>query len=239
MEQRLQKIIAATGYCSRRKAEQLIAAGRVTVNGKIASLGCRTSNGSVIQVDGHPLKPAQSKYYVLLHKPIGVVTSLRDPDGRPLVTDLVKTVPARLFPVGRLDLNTSGLLLLTNDGALANRLAHPRHEIEKTYLVRVRGHMTDEARSTLETGVVLDDGMTSPARVERLRSRGNHSWFEITIHEGRNRQVRRMCETLGFPVSRLTRIRYAFLTLEGLNPGQSRFLKSSEVARLRALGERP
>jgi 23S rRNA pseudouridine2605 synthase len=170
-----------------------------------------------------------------MHKPVGVVTTLRDPGGRTVVTDLLTDVPVRVFPVGRLDLTTSGLLLLTNDGVLANRLAHPSHEITKTYLVRVRGQIGEEAVRRLETGVALDDGPTAPAKVANVRRHGAHSWFELTLHEGRNRQVRRMCEALGLPVSRLMRIRYAFLTLDGLLPGQYRPLTAAEIALLKRL----
>lgn len=234
MEQRLQKLIAAAGYCSRRDAEALIAAGRVEIDGRVAVLGDRGDPAAnQITIDHKPLSRAESNCYLLMHKPVGVVTTNRDPQGRPIVADLLKDVTARVFPVGRLDYNTSGLLLLTNDGALANRLAHPRHEVEKTYLVRVRGCLGKEDRQRLERGVPLDDGLTAPARVQHVRSRGSHSWFEIIIHEGRNRQVRRMCEKLGYPVSRLVRIGYDFLTLGDLEPGQYRHLTESEVERLK------
>lgn len=234
--QRLQKLLAAAGICSRRQAETLIQAGRVTVNGRVASLGEQADpRQDRILVDGRPLRQEEALCYLLMHKPVGVVTTLSDPGGRPVITDLLRDVPARVYPIGRLDLTTSGLLLLTNDGALANRLAHPSHEVEKTYLVRVRGTLTPEAIRRLEQGVELDDGVTAPARVARVRSSGGHAWFELTIHEGRNRQVRRMCEALGLPVSRLMRIRYAFLTLEGLAPGQYRPLTAVEVSRLKRL----
>lgn len=228
--------MAAAGVCSRRQAEELIAAGRVTVNGRVAGLGDQADpRHDTILVDGRPLGRHEAFCYLLMHKPVGVVTTLSDPEGRPVVTDLLHDVPARVYPVGRLDLTTSGLLLLTNDGALANRLAHPSHEIEKTYLVRVRGALTPAAIRSLEEGVRLNDGVTAPARVSRIRGSGGHVWFELTIHEGRNRQVRRMCEALGLPVSRLMRVRYAFLTLEGVKPGQYRHLAPAEVARLKRL----
>lgn len=234
--QRLQKLIAAAGLCSRRQAEALIEAGRVTVNGRVAVLGDQADpRRDTILVDGRPLGRHEAFCYLLMHKPVGVVTTLSDPDGRPVITDLLRDVPVRVYPVGRLDLTTSGLLLLTNDGALANRLAHPSREVAKTYLVRVRGTLTAEAVRHLEEGVHLDDGRTAPARVTRIRGGGGHTWFELTIHEGRNRQVRRMCEALGLPVSRLMRIRYAFLTLDGLAPGEYRHLTPAEVARLKNL----
>ncbi|MDT8441028.1 MAG: pseudouridine synthase [Desulfuromonadales bacterium] len=233
--ERLQKVIAAAGHCSRRKAEELIAAGRVTVDGRTAALGEKAEPAATILIDGRPLGRAESHDYVLLHKPVGVVCTLHDPQGRQRVTDLVKEVGGRLYPVGRLDLTTSGLLILTNDGDLAQHLAHPRHQVDKTYLVRVRGRLDRQALRQLEQGVVLDDGPTAPARIAGLRHSASHSWFELTLHEGRNRQVRRMCEAIGYPVSRLARIGYAFLTLDGLAPGAYRRLTASEVARLKAL----
>jgi len=238
MRQRLQKIIAAAGYCSRRRAEELIAAGRVRVDGETASPGDQADPAqSTIMVDGKPLEAAEKFVYVMLNKPLGTVTTMSDPEGRPVVADLVRDLPERLFPVGRLDINTSGLLLLTNDGDLANRLAHPSHQVHKIYLAKIRGHLTEEARQALATGVMLDDGMTAPAKVAKVRISGGHTWFELTLHEGRNRQVRRMCEALGYQVSRLMRIGYAFLTLDGLAPGQKRMLTPQEVARLKRLGD--
>lgn len=239
MQQRLQKIIAAAGFCSRRGAEQLIAAGRVAVDGKKAKLGDQADPAeNVITIDGKPLKAAEKLVYVLINKPLGIVTTLNDPEGRPVITDLVRDLPVRLFPVGRLDINTSGLLLLTNDGALANRLAHPSHQVDKRYLVKIRGQLTSESKRLLQEGVTLDDGLTSPAKIDKLRVQGSHTWFELTIHEGRNRQVRRMCEALGHQVSRLVRIGYAFLTLDGLPSGAKRLLTAGEVARLKELDSR-
>ena len=239
MQQRLQKIIAAAGYCSRRRAEDLIAEGRVRVDGRVAKLGDQAdAQKCQVLIDGKPVRAAEELTYLLLHKPLGVVTTLSDPDGRRVVTDLVRDQPVRLFPVGRLDINTSGLLLMTNDGDLANRLAHPSQQVDKRYLVKIRGHLTDEAKNMLAEGVRLDDGMTSPARVEKVRVSGGHTWFELCIHEGRNRQVRRMCEALGYQVNRLIRVGYAFLTLGDLAPGQARELKRSEVNRLQKLDKR-
>lgn len=236
MKERLQKLIAAAGLASRREAERWIAAGRVTVNGRAATLGeSADPERDRIEVDGRPLLVGERKYYVLLNKPAGYVTTLHDPEGRPVVTDLVREIPARLHPVGRLDLTTEGLLLLTNDGELTHRLAHPRHEVEKTYLVRVRGLLSAAAQRQLERGVMLEDGLTAPARVENVRASGSHTWLEITIREGRNRQVRRMCEAVGHPVSRLKRIRVAFLDLGDLPAGKYRFLSAEEVERLKRL----
>jgi 23S rRNA pseudouridine2605 synthase len=237
---RLHKLIAASGWCSRRQAEELIRAGRVTVNGRVAALGeVADIRHDTILIDGRPLGRLAGFCYLLMHKPVGVVTTMRDPGGRTVVTDLLHDVPGRVYPVGRLDLTTSGLLLLTNDGDLANRLAHPAREVTKTYLVRVRGILSADAVRQLEQGVNLADGMTAPGKVSRIRQTAGHTWFELTIHEGRNRQVRRMCEALGLPVSRLMRIGYAFLTLEGLAPGQYRHLTAAEVVRLqRLVGDR-
>jgi 23S rRNA pseudouridine2605 synthase len=236
MQQRLQKIIAAAGYCSRRRAEELIGAGRVRVDGQIVTLGDQAdAEKNTILIDDKPLKAAEDLVYVLINKPLGTVTTLSDPEGRPVVTDLVRDLSVRLFPVGRLDINTSGLLLLTNDGALANRLAHPSHQVEKRYLAKVRGQLTEQSKRLIEEGVTLEDGLTAPATLTNLRYRGGHTWFELAIHEGRNRQVRRMCEALGHQVSRLVRIGYAFLTLDGLAPGQKRMLTHQEVARLKSL----
>lgn len=239
MQQRLQKIIAAAGHCSRRRAEELIAAGRVRVNGHVAELGEKAdAQTAKILIDDKPLQSAEKLVYVLLNKPLGIVTTLSDPEGRPVVTDLVSDLKVRVFPVGRLDINTSGLLLLTNDGDLANRLAHPSRQVNKRYLVKVRGHLSNDSKRQLEEGIKLEDGMTSPAKVVNLRIRGGHTWFELIIHEGRNRQVRRMCEALGYQVSRLVRVGYAFLTLDDLAPGQKRLLSEREIRLLQELDKK-
>jgi 23S rRNA pseudouridine2605 synthase len=236
MKERLQKLIAAAGLASRREAERWISAGRVTVNGRVAALGDQADPGrDRIAVDGRPLRSEEQKITLMLNKPVGYVTTARDPQGRKVVMELVRDIPARLFPVGRLDINTEGLLLLTNDGDLAARLSHPSHEVAKTYLVRIRGRLTDDERRRLEQGLQLEDGPTAPARVEKVRSSGSHTWLEMTITEGRNRQVRRMCEAVGHPVSRLKRIRMGFLDLGELRSGQHRLLTSGEVRRLKSL----
>jgi len=234
MKQRLQKLISQAGMASRRQAEEWIRRGDVKVNGQIAQLGDSADpDQDLVEIRGRKLRSAEEKIYLLLNKPSGYVTSLNDPDGRAVVTDLVSDISARVYPVGRLDLTTEGLLLLTNDGELAHRLMHPKHEIEKTYLVRVRGQLSRESIRLLEQGVMLEDGQTAPARVSQVRLLRGHSWFSITIHEGRNRQVRRMCEAVGLPVSRLKRIGYAFLTLDKLPTGKYRFLSQAEVSRLK------
>lgn len=235
--QRLQKIIAACGLASRREAERWIKQGRISVNGKIATLGESADlDVDCIAVNGKEVGKPQRKTYILLNKPSGYVTTMRDPEGRPVVSALLQGVDERVVPVGRLDLTTEGLLLLTNDGDLAQRLAHPKFHVAKTYLVRARGVVDRSLLNRLEKGVSLDDGMTAPARAELVRQVGTHSWVKITIYEGRNRQVRRMFETLGFPVSRLKRIGYAFLDDMTLKPGQFRHLTAAEVTRLKTLG---
>ncbi len=233
MAERLQKLISQAGMASRREAEVWIEAGRVVLNGQIAKLGDRADLGvDRVEVDGKIIGGAQEKITVLLNKPRGYVSTLKDPDGRRLVTDLVSAVPQRLFPVGRLDYNTEGLLLLSNDGDLAQRVTHPSNNVSKTYLVKVRGTLSEKMVRQLEQGVHLDDGKTAPAKVSNVRTAGSNCWFELTLHEGKNRQVRRMCEALGLSVSRLKRIRLDSLDLEGVPPGQYRPLLATEIARL-------
>ena len=236
MKERLQKIISAAGLASRRQSEEWIAAGRVTVNGQVARLGDQADpHEDRIQIDGRPLPQPERQVTVMLNKPAGYVTTRRDPQGRPVVGELVRDIPQRLFPVGRLDLQTEGLLLLTNDGVLAQRLAHPRHQVDKTYLVKARGLLRKEDLVKLEKGIRLEDGMTAPGRVEKVRHTGSNTWFELTIHEGRNRQVRRMCETLGHPVVKLRRLRFGPLELGNLPAGRYRILSPGEVARLQKI----
>ncbi|NIQ95379.1 MAG: rRNA pseudouridine synthase [Desulfuromonadales bacterium] len=236
MKQRLQKILSQAGIASRRKSETIIEAGRVSVNGRTASLGeSADPQKDRICVDGRPLPAVESKVCLLLNKPAGYVTTASDPQGRATVLDLVPKRLGRLFPVGRLDLTTEGALLLTNDGDLAFRLTHPKHEIEKVYLVKVRGRVDRAEIARMERGLRLEDGMTAPAKVAAVRHTGKNTWFEMTLHEGRNRQVRRMCEAIGHPVVRLRRVRFAFLDLEGLAPGHYRHLGEAELKRLKEL----
>jgi 23S rRNA pseudouridine2605 synthase len=225
---RLNAYLARAGVASRRKADELIKAGRVTVNGEPGRLNSVVGSRDRVEVDGGPVA-RQRLAYVLLHKPSGVVTTASDPHGRPTVVDLVHH-PTRVVPVGRLDADTTGALLLTNDGHLAHRLAHPRYGVEKTYVVDVEGEPDDDALRVLEEGVVLDDGPTAPARARRL----GRSRVELTIHEGRKHQVKRMLAAVGHPVTRLHRSAYAGLTLEGLEPRAWRELEPSEVRRLYA-----
>jgi 23S rRNA pseudouridine2605 synthase len=224
---RLNAYLARAGVASRRGADELIKAGRVRVNGEPGALNTFVEVGDHVELDGRELA-AQRLAYVLLHKPAGVVTTARDPQGRPTVVDLVPH-EARVVPVGRLDADTTGALLLTNDGPLAHRLAHPRYEVEKVYEAEVEGEPSDEALQCLCEGVELDDGRTAPARIRRL----GPSRVELAIHEGRKHQVKRMLEAVGHPVRRLHRSRYAGLTLEGLGPGESRELTGPEVESLR------
>jgi 23S rRNA pseudouridine2605 synthase len=225
---RLNAYLARAGAASRRGADELIRAGRVRVNGEVAGLATFVEAGDRVELDGRLLE-TEPLAYVLLHKPAGVVTTARDPHGRPTVVDLV-AAPQRVVPVGRLDADTTGALLLTNDGPLAHRLMHPRYEVDKVYEVEVEGEPDDEALRRLAEGVELDDGLTAPAGVRRL----DRSRLELTIHEGRKHQVKRMCEAVGHPVRRLHRSEYAGLTAAGLGPGEWRELTPEEAAAVRA-----
>jgi 23S rRNA pseudouridine2605 synthase len=223
---RLNAYLARAGVASRRKADELIKAGRVRVNGAPGQLNTFVGRGDRVEVDGREVAP-QRLAYVLLNKPAGVLTTASDPQARPTVVDLVGN-EVRVVPVGRLDVETTGALLLTNDGAIAHRLAHPKYEVEKVYEAEVEGEPSDEALQRLAAGVELEDGLTAPAKVRRL----GPSLIELSIHEGRNRQVRRMLEAVGHQVRRLHRSRYAGLTVEGLVPGEWRELRDDEVAAL-------
>jgi 23S rRNA pseudouridine2605 synthase len=227
LRMRLNAYLARTGVASRRRADELIKAGRVTVNGEAGQLNSVVSAHDRVEVDGEPVA-RQRLAYVLLNKPAGVVTTARDPQGRPTVVGLVSTGP-RVVPVGRLDADTTGALLLTNDGQLAHRLAHPRYGVEKTYVADVEGDPDEDALRRLGDGIVLDDGPTAPARVRRL----GPGRVELVLHEGRKHQVKRMLGAVGLPVRRLHRSAYAGLTLEGLEPAQWRELDASEVEQLR------
>ncbi len=226
--ERLQKALARAGYGSRRACEVLIDAGRVTVDGQVAILGQRVDPEShVICVDGKLAQTVENKIYFLLNKPLGVVTTASDPQNRPTVLDLVST-DTRIFPVGRLDMNTEGLLLLTNDGRLAHLLTHPSSGIPKEYLARVDGDPSPGDLRRLREGVMLEDGMTAPAQVSRV----SEGLIRIVIHEGRNRQVRRMCSAVGHDVTRLVRTRIGPLQDATLAPGAFRQLSISEVRKL-------
>lgn len=244
--ERLQKVLAQAGVASRRHAERLIVDGRVTVNGdKVSALGTKVGIQDHIEVDGHSVQRSEELHYYLLNKPISVITSASDPQGRPTVVDLMKDVPARVYPVGRLDYDTSGLLVLTNDGELAHRLMHPSYGVEKTYRVWVQGPVGINALENLRQGVLLEDGNTAPAKVERVSgvskgtrvdSKGGHlEVLELTIHEGRNRQIRRMFAALGYLVVKLERVCFGPLTQEKtLRSGTYRVLTVTEVKELRS-----
>ncbi len=239
MTERLQKVMSHAGIASRRKAEEMILAGKVKVNNKIVTeLGAKVDpKKDIIIVDGGKPIKQESKIYVLFHKPKGVVTTAEDPEGRTTVLHYIKGIKQRIYPVGRLDYNTDGILLLTNDGDLAYGITHPSHEIEKTYVVQVRGLPKEEELDILRSGVKLEDGITAPAKVKILgrdEIRGLTK-FEMIIHEGKNREIRRMCETIGYPVRSLSRIKLAFLTLQGLRRGQYRYLTEEEVLELQEL----
>jgi pseudouridine synthase len=239
--ERLQKILARAGVASRREAERWIAEGRVTVNGAvIRKLGSQADPAKdAIKVDGKRIKPVTAPIYFALHKPPGIVTTLKDPQKRPDLTQITARLgeKQRIFPVGRLDFNSSGLLLLTNDGELAQRLTHPRFGVKKTYRVKLSECPPEPDLMLLRKGIRLEDGLTAPARVKIVERLKRNAWAEIEIHEGRNRQVRRMFEALGYFVEKLIRIRVGPVALGGLPPGELRPLSQTEISGLkRAVG---
>ncbi len=226
---RLQKVLAEAGIGSRRACEDLINAGRVTVDGVVAVIGRRVDpETAAIELDGVPVPTRAGLVHYLLNKPVRVVSTVTDPEGRPTVVDLVPAEP-RVYPIGRLDRDTEGLLILTNDGELTNRLTHPRYGVEKEYLAEVEGEPSRATLRRLREGVALDDGVTAPARVALASGQSGTSVLTIVIHEGRNRQVRRMCEAVGHPVLRLVRTRIGPLADRTLAPGQYRALTAAEV----------
>ncbi len=229
--ERLQKLIARAGICSRREAENLILAGRVTVDGKIIKkLGAKADLKQKIRVNDKLLHFDAEKIYILLNKPRGYVTTAHDERGRKTILDLID-ISERIYPVGRLDLNSEGLILLTNDGDLTNLLIHPRFKIEKTYRAKISGDISEKKLDKLRAGIELDDGLTSPAEIYRL----DKDLVEITIHEGRNRQIRRMFSAIGCDVKRLKRIKFANLTLDGVKVGNYRRLTAAEINSLKKL----
>ena len=231
---RLNKFLSAAGVSSRREADRLIEQGRVKVNGKIVqTLGIKVDeNKDRIEVDGKTVEGAQRKVYMLLNKPPQFLVTLKDPFQRPTITDLLPKLKTRLFPVGRLDFDSEGLLLMTNDGELTNRLIHPRYEIKKIYLVKIKGHPEKEQMSRLERGISIDGKKTSPAKIFPISSSPSRSLYKVELHEGRKREIRRMFEAIGFRVLLLRRIKFAGLTLDGLNPGDWRYLTDKEVQNL-------
>lgn len=235
---RLQKYLADCGVASRRKSEELIAAGRVFVNGqKIVQLGTKITPGmDEVALDGKPVKQENTLIYIMLHKPEGVITSAGDPQGRPVVTDFVRDIPARLFPVGRLDYDSSGLILMTNDGQLAQKLTHPRHSVPKTYIARLRGIPDRAGLKVFAEGLKIDDGpKTAPAKIkildkfDKFAKKTPGCTARITIHEGRNRQIRKMCEAIGCRVIQLKRVSMGPLKLGSLPRGKYRILSPTEV----------
>ena len=226
--ERIQKVIAQSGYCSRRKAEELIKKGLVYINGNIASLGDKVSGNDYIEVEGNAINEKQDKVYYLLNKPRGVITSTTDDKGRKTVVDIIDT-NTRIYPVGRLDYDTTGLLILTNDGELANLLTHPKNNIDKVYITKIEGLITKGNLRTLENGVVIDGEKTAKSKAKILRA---DTVVELTIHEGRNHQVKNMFKALGYNVIKLKRERISFLTVDGLSSGDYRQLSIHEVKKL-------
>ncbi|MBB6455284.1 23S rRNA pseudouridine2605 synthase [Salirhabdus euzebyi] len=238
--ERLQKAIAKSGYTSRRKAEELIVEGKVTVNGKVVKeLGTKVKPDDKIEVNGVPLEN-EEPIYILLYKPRGVISSVQDERNRKVVTDLLPEVKERIFPIGRLDYDTSGLLLLTNDGEFAQMLMHPKHQIDKVYVVKVKGIPTPEELKLLRKGIKENGEVLKSVRQRILSTdrKKNKAIIEITLHEGKNRQIRRMMESLGYPVEKLKRERYGFLHLHGLNAGEHRILSPHEVKQLKLLAQK-
>ena len=232
---RLNKFLSHAGVASRREADRLIAEGRVLVNGQaVLELGTQIDpERDRVRVDGRTIRNDSKPVYVLLNKPAGYVVTLKDPFGRQTVRALIPKLKARVFPVGRLDVDSEGLLLLTNDGELAHRLAHPRFEVKKTYVVRVKGVPDRESLLRLEQGLPIDGRKTAPARAALIEQKPGESFLRIEVHEGRKREVRRMCEAIGHPVLELRRTEYAGLTLKHLKTGDWRMLTSAEVVRLK------
>ena len=235
--ERLQKVMAHCGVASRRKSEELIQAGRVTVNGKkVTELGVKVNQSDKVEVDGVPIYQEQPVYY-LFYKPKSVISAVSDDKDRPVVTDYFFGVPERIFPVGRLDYDTSGILLMTNDGEFANLLTHPKHEVDKVYVAKVKGIASKEILKPLRNGVKIDGRKTSPARFKVLSTdhRKGTSVVELIIHEGRNHQVKNMLAAVGLPVMKLKREKIGSLDLLGLNPGDYRELTKKEVSQLYVL----
>lgn len=231
-EMRLQKYLADAGIASRRKAEQMISQGRVTVNGLLVKeMGVKVSEDCIVEVDGKKVDMTKGCIYIMLHKPVGYIATVEDQFSRPTVIDLVKDVKERIYPVGRLDYDTSGLILLTNDGAFTYRLTHPKHEVEKTYIVEVEGIPGDEVNNLFKKGLKIDDYITAPAQLKILEKKENKNKavLEIKIHEGRNRQVRKMCEAIGHPVKHLKRVAIGGLRLGNLEEGKWRYLTEKEL----------
>ncbi|MDI6784505.1 MAG: pseudouridine synthase [bacterium] len=241
MQERLQKYIARCGVCSRRKAEKLIEQARVQVNGKtITQMGYVIDPDQIeVRVDNQVIRPAVDKVYLVLNKPVGYLTTVSDPEGRRTVFDLLPTLNERVFPVGRLDADSEGLLLFTNDGELANRLIHPRYGVKKKYLVTIEGQINPKTVASLERGIVLEDGKTAPAKIRILRSSRTITSLELEIAEGKKRQIRRMFATVGHPVLKLLRIQFGPLQLGNLKSGKYRFLAKPGIETLKKITNTP
>ena len=240
--ERLQKMIARAGIASRRHAEVLIENGEVSVNGVVVTtLGTKVDPDSDrVVVHGQLIRPVVRKSYILLHKPLHYITSRSDPQGRPTVMDLVKEIPERVYPVGRLDFDSEGLILLTNDGDLASALMHPSREVEKTYHVKIAEQLTEAQMAKIARGgITLPTGKTAPCKIRFLRTTPQNSWVEIVLHEGKNREVRQVMQKMGHPVSKLKRVAYAFLKIGDLALGEWRMLTPLEVNRLQKLSKNP
>jgi 23S rRNA pseudouridine2605 synthase len=237
---RLQRYLAASGVASRRRSEELIVAGLVRVNGKVVrELGTSVEDGDVVEFNGITVAPAIEAAYIVMNKPLGVMTTMRDPEGRRTIADVLKNagVTRRVVPVGRLDYDTAGVLLLTDDGALAHVLTHPKYGVEKTYRALLRGRLTAAQVASMQQGIKLDDGRSQPAQLRVVAARRDASSVDITIHEGRNRQVRRMFEELGHQVVGLTRLRFGPIGLGELAPGEIRDVTSRELSALRVIAD--
>lgn len=235
MEERLQKVMSEFGVASRRKCEEIIASGKVKVNGQlIIEQGYKVDKEKdIIEVEGRIIKSIENMLYILLNKPVGYITSVKDQFGRPTVLDLLKGLEERVFPIGRLDYDTEGLILLTNDGDLTYRITHPKHNIDKTYRALVNGEVNKQDIITFSRGMAIEDYITAPAKLEIIRYRKGNSIIDITIHEGKNRQVRKMCSAIGHEIITLKRIRIGKIGLGALKPGEWRYLNESEIKYLK------
>jgi 23S rRNA pseudouridine2605 synthase len=239
MQERLQKYLARAGLASRRAAETLITAGRVKVNGTIVrELGTKVDgNKDLVVVDGKPAVAPNEKSWFLLYKPAGVVTTLKDPQERPTISDYLENVRSRVFPVGRLDYDAEGALLLTDDGDVANRLMHPRHQVRRVYLAKVKGDPTDASLEKLRGGVRLEDGFAKPTEVARFERADKNTWLRLVVTEGRPHLIKRLCAAIGHPVVRLYRPSHAGIPIDGLRPGQVRALTNDEVKRVHEVSQ--
>jgi 23S rRNA pseudouridine2605 synthase len=238
MTERLQKVMSEFGVASRRKCEEMIAEGKVKVNGcLITEPGCKVDKEKdIIEVEGRIIKNSDTRIYILLNKPTGYITSVKDQFGRPTVLDLLEGVSSRVFPIGRLDYDTEGLIILTNDGDLTYKITHPKHNIDKTYRALVKGRVDEEDIMTFSKGIAIEDYITTPASLRIIRQAKENSIIEITIHEGKNRQVRKMCAAIGHEVIQLQRTKIGEIGLDYLNPGQWRYLNKKEINYMKTLG---